>query len=236
MSGNSIGYVEPLSFSSLTSLQTLDISSNQLIFFPKLPNMTSLKSVDISHNKLQSIEYQAFDDFEKSKVFKTLYVYYRIMFLLFRYEFYDCDIYMKILKCSHFICVWHIYHCLNTEHLQCWCLYPSLLIHFWVHCWCQYSTFLSTMPSLYPLQEAGWELGPGLWLLPVWDSLSGPENHQRRSVWDPCLCPRGPVWIRQQNVTNVLWKPTAHQVLVLWVILLLSIHVNVLHVLYYIYC
>lgn len=137
MSGNSIGYVEPLSFSSLTSLQTLDISSNQLIFFPKLPNMTSLKSVDISHNKLQSIEYQAFDDFEKSKVFKTLYVYYRIMFLLFRYEFYDCDIYMKILKCSHFICVWHtcIYHCLNTEHLQCWCLYLSLLIHFWVHCW-----------------------------------------------------------------------------------------------------
>lgn len=72
LSGNSIGYVEPLSFSSLTSLQTLDISSNQLIFFPKLPNMTSLKSVDISHNKLQSIEYQAFDDFENSKVFKTL--------------------------------------------------------------------------------------------------------------------------------------------------------------------
>lgn len=72
LSGNSIGYVEPLSFSSLTSLQTLDISSNQLIFFPKLPNMTSLKSVDISHNKLQSIEHQAFDDFENSKVFKTL--------------------------------------------------------------------------------------------------------------------------------------------------------------------
>uniref|UniRef100_K1P9Z2 Thrombospondin-4 n=1 Tax=Magallana gigas TaxID=29159 RepID=K1P9Z2_MAGGI len=72
LSGNSIGYVEPLSFSSLTSLQTLDISSNQLIFFPKLPNMTSLKSVDISHNKLQSIEHQAFDDFQNSKVFKTL--------------------------------------------------------------------------------------------------------------------------------------------------------------------
>ncbi|XP_061171608.1 uncharacterized protein LOC133181081 [Saccostrea echinata] len=72
LSGNSIGYVEPLSFSSLTALQTLDISSNQLIFFPKLPNMTSLRSVDISQNQLQSIEYQAFDDFEGSKIFKTL--------------------------------------------------------------------------------------------------------------------------------------------------------------------
>lgn len=72
LSGNSINYVEPLSFSSLTALQTLDISSNQLIFFPKLPNMTSLKSVDISNNQLKSIEYQAFDDFENSNVFKTL--------------------------------------------------------------------------------------------------------------------------------------------------------------------
>lgn len=113
---------------------------------------------------------------------------------------------------------------------------PELSLHFWVHCWCQYSTFLNTVPSLYlklsPLQEAGWELGPGLWLLPVWDPPSGPDNHQRRSVWDPCLCPGGPVWICEQNVTNVLWKPKAHQFLVLWVILLLSIHVNVLHVFY----
>lgn len=99
-------------------------------------------------------------------------------------------------------------------------------------------TFLSTLLmsiqylKLSPLQEAGWELGPGLWLLPVWDPPSGPDNHQRRSVWDPCLCPGGPVWIREQNVTNVLWKPKAHQFLVLWVILLLSIHVNVLHVFY----
>lgn len=161
-----------------------------------------------------------------------------IVSLLFRYECYDWDIYMKILKCSHYICVWHtcIYHCSNTEHLQCWCLYLSLSLHFWVHCWCQYSSFLNTVPSLYlklsPLQEAGWELGPGLWLLPVWDPSSGPDNHQRRSVWDPCLCPGGPVWICEQNVTNVLWKPKAHQFLVLWVILLLSIHVNVLYVFY----
>lgn len=83
--------------------------------------------------------------------------------------------------------------------------------------------YLSTTSSLSPLQEAGWELGAGLWLLLAWDSLSGPENHQRWSVWDPCLCPWGPVWICQQNITNVLWKPTAHQVLVLWVIWLLSI-------------
>lgn len=161
-----------------------------------------------------------------------------IVSLLFRYECYDWDIYMKILICSHYICVWHtcIYHWLNTEHLQCWCLYLSLSLHFWVHCWCQYSTFLNTVRSLYlklsPLQEAGWELGPRLWLLPVWDPPSGPDNHQRRSVWDPCLCPGGPVWIREQNVTNVLWKPKAHQFLVLWVVLLLSIHVNVLHVFY----
>lgn len=70
-----------------------------------------------------------------------------IVSLLFRYECYDWDIYMKILKCSHYICVWHtcIYHCSNTEHLQCWCLYLSChyiseyiadvnTVHFWIQC------------------------------------------------------------------------------------------------------
>lgn len=72
MSSNNLTYIEPLSFSQLGDLQTIKLADNELIFFPKLPNMTNLKSLDLSNNLIRSFEIAAFTDFDGNKKFKTL--------------------------------------------------------------------------------------------------------------------------------------------------------------------
>lgn len=142
-----------------------------------------------------------------------------IVSLLFRYECYDWDIYMKILKCSHYICVWHtcIYHCSNTEHLQFWCLYLSLWLHFWVHCWCQYSTFLNTVPSLYlklsPYRKLDENLALGCdcylyeTLLVVQTTISGGQCGTPASVQGVLfgnVNKTSPMYFENQKLTNFL--------------------------------
>ena len=72
LSDNNITYIEPLSFTQLNNLQTLKLADNELIFFPKLPNMTDLVTLDLSNNLIRSFEIEAFTDFAGNDVFKTL--------------------------------------------------------------------------------------------------------------------------------------------------------------------
>lgn len=72
LGNNNLTYIEPLTFAMLGNLQTLDLADNELIFFPKLPNMTKLKSLDLSNNLIASFEVEAFTEFGGSKKFKTL--------------------------------------------------------------------------------------------------------------------------------------------------------------------